>query len=297
MKKQNILFAGGVVVENQYFVEELPTIKQVSLSKRKAEKTVTSKILNAASMLGSSHTINISSCVGNDVNGNFCLDKIKKKGFKTEFISKSKQNETDQAIIVTDKQGHSLMTIFLGANADNNQVPNLDNFDFCYLSTSLPLKTLYTILKQKPEATPSLIDIPNKQQELDLTCLQHVDFVTANRSEAELLTHLDINTVDQAFAAAANLLTHDRQTIILTLDKDGCVILNRKTKKYLQAKLAKRKDDTGAGDIFRGLFLDEYLKSKKIVASAQEALNWATESVKIKGVKKSIEEINKRRQN
>ena len=289
MKK--ILISGGIVLEHQFFVDRVPQINEVALSDQKFNFGLTSKVINAGRILAQNNHVSILGVVGKDADGKFALKELKKFGIKTNLVSSTNRDYTGQVIMQTDQAGTSATTVYLGANKLNLYSPknNFKQFDAYYLATSMPLKTLYLALKNKADSVITFLDIPNKHQLLDWNKLNKLDFLTANRFEAELMLQTKIVTIDQAFAAAAELKNKIEGTVIISLDKDGCVIYNENIKTHIAAPHLTSLDSTGAGDILRGVFLNEYLKNRAIVASAKKAIGIAAQSVKIKGVYNSIE--------
>ena len=285
-----ILLGGGIVVERQYFVDTIAEADDFRLCSD-FNLALTSKVINAGRMLSTHNQVYMLGTIGQDHDGEYALSELKKFKFNTGLIRKTDQLETGKVAVITNAQGVSANTVYLGANELTACPADLEKYDCFYLATSLPLDTLYQILETKPKGKPTLLDVPNKQEELDSTCFKYVDFLTPNRKEAELLTDMKINTVDQAFEAAKILQKFTKGTVVISLDIEGCVVVNSELKKFVPTPEHEPIDTTGAGDIFRGIFFNSFLKTGEILPSAKKAVKLANESTLIKGVYHSIEAV------
>ncbi len=289
-----ILVCSAILLEKQLIVEELPQPDHFSQATKTIEN-VTSKSINAVRQLDSKHRLFLSGAINHDLEGERTLEILQDDfGIDTSLI-RFVDTPTGQAIVITNQNGETLITIYLGASQFATYPNDLTGYDFLYLDTSLPLDKFYSLLSEKPKNLPVFLDIPNQIDELDQTYFKYIDFLAPNRQEAEQLAKQKINSKPQAVKVAELLKSKTKGTVILTLDKDGCLIYQGDSPTFLDTKKVDKVDDTGAGDIFRGVFVDEYLKTGQIIDSAQEALKWATKSVKIQGVDKSIKQIKKLR--
>jgi sugar/nucleoside kinase (ribokinase family) len=134
------------------------------------------------------------------------------------------------------------------------------------------------------------LDFPNQQEKFDKSNLKNVDFSVPNRHEAELLLGTKIMTITDALKAASKLKGFTNGNVVITLDRDGCVIVDKKNSvpKHISTKNVKVVDTTGSGDIFRGILLVEYLKTGSLEKAAQKAVSFATKTCLVSGVDASI---------
>ncbi|PIK54263.1 putative ribokinase-like [Apostichopus japonicus] len=89
---------------------------------------------------------------------------------------------------------------------------------------------------------------------LDSEFYKVTDIMCINQLETELLTGLPVNDVDEAKKAALVLLERGCQKVIITLGKDGAVLVTTETKtpEHIPVDPVTPVDTTGAGDSFIG---------------------------------------------
>jgi sugar/nucleoside kinase (ribokinase family) len=291
---KNILLIGSILVEHQYLVDKIATQEEVVISNKK--NTLTSgKVINAGRLLAINNNVSIFSSIGNDNEGNQAIEELHKYNIDTSWVSKT-TSLTGQVIVITDRNGKTAITFYPGATKDI-KIPHkelIKKFQFIYMETSFSLNKIYSIIKIATQAKiPIFLDFPNQQKEFNKLHLKEVEFIVPNRQEAELLVGKKINTIQDAVQASRYLRKYSQANIIITLDKDGCVFHERQ--KYLPIVFSTTKkkviDATGSGDIFRGILLDEYLKTNNLVMSIRKAISLASESTLYEGVNHSINKI------
>ncbi len=291
---KKILVSSSIVVEKQFFVDTIAQVNQAIIAHRKAPELAAGKTINGSRFLTPQHQIFLLSKIGPDNDGQKALSWLKKNQFQTKFIQTTTKANTGQVIVLTNQKGRSAITVYLGAGNYIQPLDNLAQFDAFYLDTSIPLKTLYTLLQKKTAAKPCLVDFPNKHHQFKHSMLQYVTFTMPNRYEAEQLTDTSINSIEQAFQAAEKLKKFTPHSVIITLDKDGCVVLNEQIKQHVPALKNKVVDTTGAGDIFRGTFFNQYLATNEIMTSLKFATQAAGFSVSIQSMDQSIQQVLKK---
>lgn len=295
----SILVIGDIYAETQYFVSKIPTEDEFMIADD-AVAMFGSKTLNAARILARlDNQVSYYAHAGSDSDGE-SADAFVKNQKLISLVTLVSEEKTGKIVVTTAQSGKSSVTLFKGANQTIDVGTILDladeieSADAVYAATNLPLEGLYTLVelchKQKKIL---LLDVPNQHELIDLKRFSTVDFFMPNRQETGLLLKRRIQTIDDAIKAAQDLRKNIAGTIIITLDKDGCVVLEKESTKveHIKAKPVKSVDETAAGDIFRAVFLNYYLKSKSVKQSIEKALSVATESTKIKGVDETLRKV------
>jgi ribokinase len=101
---------------------------------------------------------------------------------------------------------------------------------------------------------PTILN-PAPGADLEDRMLALCDYVTPNESEAEALTGIKVETVEDARKAAARLIARGAGTAIVTLGEKGALLQSRERSLHVPAfPVAKVVDTTGAGDAFNGGF-------------------------------------------
>lgn len=297
MKK--ILVFGDIYTEQQYFVDSIPLENQFCFSEN-VTTIIGSKVINAARVLQiQGNEISFVGKVGTDGASESAIQSLIKFGF-TPLIDKIENTNLGSIVVITSKSGNSSITLYKGANEfftlDDIQhhAEKFGQYDGIYAATNLPLPVLYELVEiSRAKKIPLFLDIPNQHKDVVLEKLKNVSFFMPNRQEAELMLTCKINSIDDAFLAAKKFREKITGTIIITLDKNGCVYLDSKEKTPIHISTTKvhSVDDTGAGDIFRAVFMHQWLETKNVDSSIKIALQKATESTKIKGVDASIRSL------
>lgn len=298
---QKILVVGDIYSETQYFTDSIPLENEFAFA-REVVSTVGSKSINVARTLAKlGDDVTYFGIIGEDVEGREAESQLRKHGIEPQ-LTKNHITLTGKIAVITPKSGKSSIVLSAGANEllTPEMVlelgPKLHDFDCVYTSTALPLESLYAFVDLCHKLKlPIFLDIPNQQSSLDLTRVANVNFFMPNRQEAALLVGNPINTLDDARTATVALRKPIQGTIIVTLDKDGCIVLEsgKNEPQHFSTQSVNAVDETGAGDIFRGSFLSKWLETKNITTSIKYGLEKATSSVTIMGVNSSIENITK----
>jgi ribokinase len=293
----NILVVGDIYSESEFKVETIPAPGEYSIAD--SVFTVTgSKTINTARIISKlGNSTNFFGKAGKDDLYFKVLADFKNFGIKIDHIIQN-DVKTGQISITTDQADTNAASIFFGANAtvsieDIQSIKNdLNTFKLVYASTNLPLDCLYALINLcQANRTPLFLDFSNKQKEVSLKNLENVEYISPNREEAEMIFDERIRTVDDAFRILYLFRKFCKGTIILTLDIDGCAVIEKGAKDpmYFKTTPVQSVDSKGAGDIFKGVFVSEILKTQKLETSIQNAQLIATRSVSIKGVYNTLD--------
>jgi ribokinase len=294
---KNILVVGDIYTETQFHTEIIPRENEFAFASE-STTTVGSKTINVARVLAKlGNTVTFCGVVGNDKDGNQINSELKEFNINPLLTQKIGMS-TGKISLITPKSGKSSVVLSSGANMaltpDLISQIEINQYDGVYTTTALPLNTLYRLAEIcHKSAIPIFVDVPNQQVDLDLSQLVQVDFIMPNRQEAELISGQKINNIEDAKNIAKFLREKIQGSIIITLDKEGCVVMeaNRLESEHFPVRNVETIDETGAGDIFRAAFVNKWLESSDITGSVKIALDLATDSVLIKGVNASIENV------
>eukprot|EP00658_Telonema_sp_P-2_P021725 TRINITY_DN18666_c0_g1_i2.p1 TRINITY_DN18666_c0_g1~~TRINITY_DN18666_c0_g1_i2.p1 ORF type:complete len:175 (-),score=39.54 TRINITY_DN18666_c0_g1_i2:257-781(-) len=106
----------------------------------------------------------------------------------------------------------------------------------------------------------SILNTAPAREEIPAELLEVADIVCPNQPELSLLTGgMPTDTVDQAAAAAHELLRRGPSTVLCTLGKEGCLLVKSDGSEF-RAKATHHvpTDTAGAGDCFLGAFAHFY---------------------------------------
>lgn len=290
-----ILLIGEICAEKQYLINKVPAVKEVELA-NEINSLTSSKIINAGRILAFSNNVSIFGVVGQDDDGKKAIEDLKKYEINPKLIYKTSKSSTAQVLVLTDKNGQSAIILHLAAinYLDESKLTDISQYDYLYMATSMKLTQLYKLMERAhKENVGVFLDFPNQQKDIDKEKLRTINFVVPNRQEAELILNTKITNIQEGLIAVTKLKSFTDGNVVITLDTDGCVAFGKdwKEPKHFRTEIVKAVDETGSGDIFRGVLLSEYLKTNDLESSIKKALSIATESVKYSGVNNSIEQI------
>lgn len=296
----NILVVGDIYAENQFFVETIPVENEFSVANEVTSVTG-SKTINSARILSRlKNKVDFFAKTGTDDSYLKVLADFKRYGISIDLIEQANDYKTGHIAVTTDSVGRSSISIYFGANSSVNaaDIENLEKdlkkYQMVYAATHLPLDCLYKLADiTKKHNVPLFLDFPNQQKTVELAKLADVDFISPNRQEAELIFNEEIRSIDDAFRILSLFRKFCKGTIILTLDIEGCAVFEKGARDplYIQTEPLQAVDATGAGDIFKAVFVSEFLNTKNLVVSIQHAQEIATRSVALKGVDNTIENL------
>lgn len=95
---------------------------------------------------------------------------------------------------------------------------------------------------------------PEPGQPVDMRALTDLDYFAPNESEAETITRIAVQNVDDAKRCAEKLVADGIRRIIITLGAKGSFLAGRGVNEHVPPFVMKSIDSTGAGDAFIGSF-------------------------------------------
>ncbi len=289
---KNVAIIGSILSERQFFVKELHGASPVVEASRFLSLT-SSKVINAGRMMTCNHRVRMIGGVGRDSDGANALQALQEYGIDSTDVQIIEHASTGQVIVVVDTTGDYSVILYLGASEQYEMPDMLQGIDAIYAETSVPLPVLYRLINESHERNiPIMLDLPNKQKELDKANLRHVSVVAPNRQEAEALLSVSIHSVTDAIKAVKRLQSYTSGIALITLDKEGCVVVDDALMQpeHISAPIQNVKDTTAAGDIFRGVFFSMYIETGDVLESAKHATQIATASTALSGVDASIKD-------
>ena len=237
----------------------------------------------AARRMGS-HT-QLLACVGSDAYGTAIKNRLNQMGIDTTLVVESQEADTGCAFIFIDSQGENSIGISPGANHHLNSrlidinENQLSDTDWLLMQLETPISTVQRAAEITQSSGGRVILNPAPAQPLPPQLLQHVDVITPNQSEAELLT--GIKVVDEASWNQAASILHDLgvPTVIITLGHQGVWFSRQGYGKMIPGFSVPALDTTGAGDCFNGVLASALLAGSNMEAAISVAQAAAALSV------------------
>ncbi|HKK47339.1 MAG TPA: ribokinase [Balneolaceae bacterium] len=230
---------------------------------------------------------------GDDVFGEKARQHYREEGIITDFIALDRQRSSGIALIMVDGNGENCISVASGANATLNQQDiekareEIDKSDVILMQLEIPLPIVKYVIKTKKAGNRVILN-PAPAQKLDDKLLGGIYVLTPNSSEAEMLTGMQINSIDSARTAANILKDKGVENVIITLGKKGAFVLSDHISELVPAPAVSAVDSTAAGDTFNGALAVALANGESLIEATKFANQAASLSVKKMGAQVSI---------
>jgi ribokinase len=198
--------------------------------------------------------------VGSDLFGPATIENFKKLGIDTTHVKQVEGLSTGVAPIFVDPHGQNRILVVKGANdalkpADVDAAAEmLKNTDCIVVQFEIPLEAVYHTIAFARKHRIRCILNPAPGQPVDIGALVGLDYFVPNESEAETITGMPVQTLEEARKCAEKLVAGNIQRVIITLGANGSLLAGRDLAAHIPAFAVKSIDSTGAGDAFIGSF-------------------------------------------
>lgn len=209
--------------------------------------------------------------------GGFLKDVLQKAGVQTSYI-KEVDMPNGHAMIQVDEHGQNSIILFNGANHHfhtdfiETVLENARKNDLLLLQNEINGLSEIIEIAHKKQMHIALNPSPFDQKILSLPC-DWIDYWLCNEIEGSQLTG---KTLPDEILAEFSRRYPDK-TLLLTLGKEGCMLLHHHNRYSHPIFPCKAVDTTAAGDTFTGFFLGMLSRGKDIeevlkIASAASAI-------------------------
>jgi ribokinase len=215
--------------------------------------------------------------VGRDLFGEATVKNFDSFGIDTRHVQIIDDAPTGVAPIFVEPSGQNRILVVKGANdkvtpADvDAAAAELRRAQTIILQFEIPLATIYHTVRFARANNIRCIVNPAPAAPASLADLTGADYFIPNETEAELITGLPVQTMEQAAACATALVGKGFRKVVLTLGARGALIADSTGHAHVPPFPVTALDTTGAGDAFIGslaVFLAEGLPEKDAVARA-----------------------------
>lgn len=215
--------------------------------------------------------------VGRDLFGEATVKNFESFGIDTTHVKIIEDAPTGVAPIFVEPNGQNRIIVVKGANdkltpADvDAAAAELRRAQTIILQFEIPLATIYHTVRFARAHNIRCIVNPAPAVPASLGDLTGADYFIPNETEAELITGLPVQTMEQAAACATALLDKGFRRVVLTLGARGALFADSTGQVHVPPFSVTAVDTTGAGDAFIGslaVFLAEGLLEKDAVARA-----------------------------
>ncbi len=215
--------------------------------------------------------------VGSDLFGPATIENFKKLGIDTTHVKQVEGLSSGVAPIFVEPNGQNRILVVKGANdavkpADVDAAADmLKSSDCIVLQFEIPLETVYYTFAFARKHGVRCILNPAPAQPVDMHALAGLDYFVPNESEAETITGMAVQNLEDAKRCAEKLVGDGIRRVIITLGAKGSLLVGREASTHVPAFSVKSLDSTGAGDAFIGsfaVFLAEGMAEQEAVRRA-----------------------------
>ena len=215
--------------------------------------------------------------VGKDLFGEATVRNFDSFGVDTTHVKIVEGVPTGVAPIFVEPGGQNRIIVVKGANdrltpADvDAAAAELSRVHTIIMQFEVPLATIYHTVRFARSHNIRCIVNPAPAVPASLGDLVGADYFIPNETEAELITGLPVQTIEQATTCAAALLGKGFRRVVITLGARGALLADAGGHVHMPPFPVAAVDTTGAGDAFIGslaVFLAEGLPEKDAIARA-----------------------------
>ena len=202
----------------------------------------------------------LQSAVGNDVSGQQVMEYLARSNIETNYINTLEQQKTAEYNVVLNHDGEMLialadMAIFNELSEDllTCTVEMLTSHDILFIDTNLPIQIISSIIEYcRANHIALYVDPVSVQKSKKLPeNLNGIYIIKPDRYEAEALTGVVIQNAADAIAAGIKLHQRGVEHCIISLGKEGYVIVNDHIQQLFSVPFVENiVDVSGAGDAF-----------------------------------------------
>jgi ribokinase len=238
--------------------------------------------------------ISFVSKVGNDVFGKQSSQLFDEEGINTFYILADDELPSGVALITVDQAGENSIVVASGANANlfprdlTEALPEIASADIVLMQLEIPLETVQFVASYAASHGVRVVLDPAPANTLSPDLLAHIDIITPNQTEAEILSGMKVTGVESAKKAARLIYKKGAKNVVVTMGTLGAVICQGTKTQVIPARKVEALDSTAAGDVFNGALAVALSEGKTLTEAVEFACVASAISVTRMGAQPSI---------
>ena len=232
--------------------------------------------------------------VGEDAFGQLVREALVAAGVDTTALEAVPGAATGLAAICVDGEGQNCIVVVPGANLTlrpediEARASLLRSAAVVVLQCEIPLETVYRSVEIAAAAGTPVILNPAPCGELDLARLPRgVTYLIPNETEAAALAGRTASDTAGMLAVARQLHHGGVDCVILTRGERGCLIVDEREPRFVEALAVTAIDATGAGDAFVGCLAASLVQGYGRDEAVRRAVVYASLSTTRRGAQRS----------
>ena len=198
--------------------------------------------------------------VGSDDFGQQILQNLRAESVNTDTVSKDSETGTGIALITVDAQSQNTIVVSSGANMNcgKPEIGHLESLlgsvDCLVLQNEVPYEVNLQAARLARENKIPVVWDPAPFVTGTQELIKHVDFLTPNQNEAELLANCEITDEKSIHNAFLKIKESSDAVCLITMGEDGVYFLSGPAINQIPSFLVESVDSVAAGDAFTCCF-------------------------------------------
>lgn len=239
-------------------IDNIPQVGETILSKS-LEKIPGGKGANqAVAARRSGAQVSMISKIGQDDNGKILRDELIKDNIDVSLVFEDEKEATGMAMIMVNQNGNNSIVVISGSNMiiDEEDIDKttdtIKNSDILVSQFETPEDmTIRAFEKAKAFGKVTILN-PAPAKAIKEELLRVTDIIIPNETEAELITGIKVESVEDARRAGEAFLEKGVKFAIITLGSRGAAVIGKDFCEVVPAFKVDAIDTTAAGDSFIG---------------------------------------------
>jgi len=205
-------------------------------------------------------TVGLVTCVGRDELANVAINLYREEGVDSRYVVQDDRRATGAGIIVLNTAGDNFIILDMGANELMDRAfveaagDMIAESDVVMAVLEIPTDAASAAMELGKRAGAKTILNPAPARALPDTAFQNVDYLTPNESELRILLGLAADDPSATSDLAKTLRDRGVGTVIVTMGRQGALVLGPETDALVPSPVVDVIDTTGAGDAFNAGF-------------------------------------------
>lgn len=292
---KKILVLGSINMDFAIRVTKLPQVGETIMGKS-VHVNAGGKGANqayAAGKLGG--CVSMLGAVGNDEYGEKMLRNLAAANVDISGIKTAERMPTGQAFVMIYDSGDNSIIVNQGANASVSKemidanMKYIDECDYLLMQMEIPFETLeYAKNLAVSKGKKIILDPAPAPMDVSDVFWNDITILKPNETELEIISGKKLHTQKEYIEAARELIGKGVETVILTMGKKGCILVDSEKVQSYPAYKTNCIDTTAAGDAFAAALAVAVCEEK----SYEEAINFAQKVssvvVSVRGAQTSV---------
>ena len=236
--------------------------------------------------------------VGNDTFGLQAVQAYQADGIDTSYVQKDLNLPTGTAAILVDEQAENCIIVVGGANQalTTQDIQNaslaIEQADLVLCQLETPVQASIEAFRIARAAGVTTVLTPAPVASVTEELLSLCDVCVPNMTEIAALVNRSVESRDDAELAANLLRQRGVQRVVLTMGKEGALVVDETGATFIPPYQVKAIDTTGAGDVFTAALAVSLAEGLDICDAARRASLVAAISVTRRGTQTSFPTLN-----